>query len=296
MPLGTLTTRGVAIAFAAATILLSGCARTPVSTDVELAQRIAVLEARLAEKEEIAEEQSLADKKRLANIENQLSNIINLLQTTAAAPAATLPATDESLLKRSDEFKFQGRNDAMAAVFEETSRKFTDGDALDKSHFRNEWIGRPLPQARFVGPHGDVVDLRDFQGTRNIVLVFLRGFPGFVCPTCSAQTIALLKNAEEFEARDAQVVLVYPGAAESVPAFLDSIRTYEKDAVLPFPILLDVNLGAVQAFAIEGALAKPTSVVVDKEGLIQFAYVGEAPDDRPSVKTLLEALDEIGAE
>ncbi len=69
-------------------------------------------------------------------------------------------------------------------------------------------------------------------------------------------------------------------------------QEYESETPLHFPVLLDVNLGAVEKFDIKGALAKPTSLIVDKEGLVRFAYVGESYDDRPSAKLLLEALDE----
>jgi peroxiredoxin len=62
---------------------------------------------------------------------------------------------------------------------------------------------------------------------------------------------------------------------------------------IPFPVLLDVNLNAVNVFDIKGSLARPTSLVVDKSGVVRYAYAGKGFDDRPSVQTLLGELDAL---
>ena len=62
----------------------------------------------------------------------------------------------------------------------------------------------------------------------------------------------------------------------------------------PFPIVLDTNLAAVRAYKIEGRLAKPTAMVIDREGTVRYAYVGTNKTDRPSVQDLLSALDALG--
>jgi hypothetical protein len=50
---------------------------------------------------------------------------------------------------------------------------------------------------------------------------------------------------------------------------------------------------AVQRFGIEGDLAKPTSLVIDRAGIVQFSYIGKRPDDRPSARALLDELDRL---
>ena len=97
----------------------------------------------------------------------------------------------------------------------------------------------------------------------------------------------------EFRTRGAEVVLVYPGAAETLPAFLDSVRGLREGFVPPFPVVLDVDLAAVKTFRIEGSLAKPTSMILDADGIVRYAYVGKQPADRPSAKELLAAVDRI---
>jgi hemoglobin len=160
---------------------------------------------------------------------------------------------------------------------------------------RSELIGRKLDQTRFVSQAGDVFDLKDFEGKKRVVLVVLRGFAGQVCINCSSQTLALARKIEEFRARNAEVVLVYPGAAETLPTFLEAVRNLQEGFTPPFPVVLDVDLAAVRTFKIEGSLAKPTSMVIDEGGVVRWAYVGKQPADRPSAKDLLDQLDRLGA-
>lgn len=156
---------------------------------------------------------------------------------------------------------------------------------------RGDLIGRRLEETRFLSSSGDILDLRDFEGKKKVVLVILRGFSGYVCLHCSAQTLALADAAGEFRARGAEVILVYPGEAATVPTFIEAVRNLREGFTPPFPIALDVDFAAVRTFRIEGSLAKPTSLVIDERGIVRYAYVGKQPADRPSVDDLLAALD-----
>ena len=59
------------------------------------------------------------------------------------------------------------------------------------------------------------------------------------------------------------------------------------------PLALDVSLLLVRALGIEDNLARPTSLLIDKQGLVRYAYVGETIADRPSVNDLLQAAGGI---
>ena len=62
---------------------------------------------------------------------------------------------------------------------------------------------------------------------------------------------------------------------------------------IPFPIVLDIELKAVDQLGIRKDWSKPATYIIDKQGQVRFAYVGEALADRPSVKALLDQLDTI---
>ena len=62
---------------------------------------------------------------------------------------------------------------------------------------------------------------------------------------------------------------------------------------IPFPIVLDVELKAVNQLGIRKDLSKPATYILDKQGQTRFAYVGDSLADRPSVKALLDQLDAL---
>jgi len=154
-------------------------------------------------------------------------------------------------------------------------------------------LGKKLPQSRFIGPNGKVFDLNDYKGDKNVLLVIMRGFAGQVCIACSAQTAVLASTNQRFASKDTQIIVIYPGPPSSIPAFLKAIKDLEASFELPFPILLDINLAAVKKLRIEGALAKPTSLILNKEGIVRYAYTGKKYDDRPPVRDLLRAVDKL---
>jgi peroxiredoxin len=157
-----------------------------------------------------------------------------------------------------------------------------------------ELLGRPLPMTRFIGQGGDVVDLSDWKGKKNVVLVILRGFSGAVCLSCTGQTLAISESLKEFAARDAEVFFVYPGPKESVPRFLDAVSDIRGSCEsLPVELLLDVDLTVVREFKIEGKLANPTTIILDKAGLVRFAHVGRTNTDRPTVPAMLSVLSQL---
>lgn len=152
-----------------------------------------------------------------------------------------------------------------------------------------------IDQLEFVDTAGNLITLNDFKGKKNIVLVFTRGFSGKLCPFCKTQTSRLIANYEEISKRDAEVLLVYPGKREKLDQFIEAAKVSEKSQVdrVPFPILLDEDLEAVQFFDISDSLALPSTYVIDKDGKLRFAYVGNNPSDRPSLKAILEQLDNL---
>lgn len=152
---------------------------------------------------------------------------------------------------------------------------------------------------RFVDHLGKPVDLGQYRGKSNVVLVVVRGIPqspgGVFCGHCLAQTAGLMANADEFARRGAVVLVVYPGPADRVAEFIDQARGQSAGLTnAPFPVLLDRNLAACDRLGIRGDLAKPSTYVIDRAGNVVYAYVGETSTDRPSVKAVLGRLDKLG--
>jgi peroxiredoxin len=185
--------------------------------------------------------------------------------------------------------------------------KFKD-DAKTNSEPKSAELG----ELSFVDSTGNKVDLVSYRGKSNLVLVVTRGFVGSetqqdgksvgnICTFCSTQTSRLIANYGKFKQRNAEVIVVFPVARKSDEGALNTFavrvqgeRKSPGDA--PFPLLLDVDLAAVDALGIRADLSKPATYILDKKGEVRFAYVGQNLTDRPSVKALLDQLDEINAE
>ena len=167
-----------------------------------------------------------------------------------------------------------------------TKRK-TRAVQLNKSNFR---LGESLPHTVFLGANGGVVDLNDFHGKKKVLLTIMRGFNSNICIACVNQTAVLSRHKEQFAQADTELAVIYPGKIETVPTFLEAVSETDEDFKPSLPIFLDVDLSAVKKFQIEGDLSKPTTVLIDKQGLIEYVYVGKGPTDRPSIKSLLEII------
>ena len=148
----------------------------------------------------------------------------------------------------------------------------------------------------FTGKDGSKIKLSDYNGKKHVILVFTEGFNGMLCPFCQTQTSRLVANYEKFEQRDCEIIVVYPGPTEHVDEFVEAALKTEKKQVdkLPFPIVLDQEFQATNYFDIHSKHAHPSTYLIDKNGGVQFAYVGsDMTADRLSVKALLKKLDEL---
>lgn len=160
--------------------------------------------------------------------------------------------------------------------------------------------GDELP-LKFLDMDGKQVDIAAYRGKSNVVLVVVKGMPqfpgGVFCPGCLAQVNALTANYAEFKSRDAEILMVFPGARDKLPQFLSNAKVdgTNGNPKVPFSLLLDTDLKAVEALGIRGDLAKPSTYILDKKGNAVYAFVGETTTDRPSVKALLTQLDKLNA-
>lgn len=161
-----------------------------------------------------------------------------------------------------------------------------------------ELAGDKVPM-KFTDTEGKPVDLMSYRGKSNVVLVVVKGLPkspgGAFCPGCLAQVNALTANYAEFKARDAEVLLVFPGPTDGLTKFFADAKVDGAggNPKVPFAVLTDTDLNAVKSLGIDGDWAKPSTYILDKKGNAVFAFVGTSTTDRPSVKALLAQLDKV---
>jgi peroxiredoxin len=148
----------------------------------------------------------------------------------------------------------------------------------------------------FVDWQGRPVDLALYRGKRKVVLIVLRGIPrsekGAFCPSCLAQTSSLMANQAGFTARQAELLIVFPGPVDRLGEFLKKASAQTPGEPHPaFQMLLDKECRVCDRLGIRDDLAKPSTYILDTQGNLVYAYVGETSTDRPSVKAIFDQLD-----
>jgi peroxiredoxin len=140
------------------------------------------------------------------------------------------------------------------------------------------------------------IRLRDVGSRGNVVLVVLRGWPGYQCPLCTAQVQDYIANAAGFKEANARVIMIYPGPAAELQAHA---RDFLKDREWPkeFGFVLDPDFTMVQAYGLRwvapGETAFPSTFVIDGKGVVRFARISHNHGGRTKAAEVLEELKKL---
>jgi peroxiredoxin len=157
-------------------------------------------------------------------------------------------------------------------------------------------MGAKAPDFTLSTPTGKSIQMsKQMQGHR-LVLVVLRGFPGYQCPYCVKQVHDFIDHAAAFEAKNTRVLLVYPGP----PAELDDRAKdfLAKQPELPANIVLvtDPDYKVTNLYGLRWdaphETAYPSTFILDKKGIIAFEKNSHSHGDRLSAQ---DALDNLAA-
>lgn len=155
--------------------------------------------------------------------------------------------------------------------------------------------GRPLPLTEYRNQDGSAIDLSTLKGQR-VVLVVLRGFGGGLCVYCTAQTAALCDAGafERFDKMGVKLYVVFPGAKNGMEAFKRGYEQLGKTAIPPYGLLYQRDAIVGKSLNLEGTKVIPSTFILDEEGVVRFAYIGEHEADRPPVERLFKELEKLG--
>ncbi|MDE3067034.1 MAG: redoxin family protein [Verrucomicrobiota bacterium] len=148
-----------------------------------------------------------------------------------------------------------------------------------------------LPLAFF---HGTA--FRQLVTNRPVVLVVLRGRPGYQCPICTRQVHDFVTHADEFAAQNAQVLMVYPGPAENLKAraqeFLQN-KQWPKDFLFVIDLDYKFTTGYGLRWDAKNETACPSTFSIDTKGKVRFAHVSKSHGDRVGATAALDALQTL---
>jgi peroxiredoxin len=130
-----------------------------------------------------------------------------------------------------------------------------------------------------------------------VVLVMLRGWPGYHCPFCVRQFGEFLGSRQALEATGARVLWVYP-AASSADIHADAF-VGNKDVPSFFRLLLDPGYAFTNLYGLRWEAPQETSYpatfVIDRTRIVRFANVSRSHGGRTPVADVLSALGTLRA-
>lgn len=122
-------------------------------------------------------------------------------------------------------------------------------------------VGKPVPEVTLPTIDGQSVTLSSFRG-RIVLLAFWASW----CPRC-VEELTFLQGVYKMSP-DITVLAINQESQNISRAHIDRIRKTLKESKIDFPVLIDKNLDAWNAFCIN---ALPTSIIVDPKGKVRFA-------------------------
>lgn len=140
---------------------------------------------------------------------------------------------------------------------------------------------------------GRSVELAALTRETSVVLVVLRGYPGYQCPLCTRQVGEFASRAKDFAAKGARVVMVYPGPAAELER---RAGEFLKDKAWPaeFVFLLDPDYSFTRAYGLrweaKNETAYPSTFVIGREGKVQWSKVSKTHGGRSTATEVLGKL------
>jgi peroxiredoxin len=153
-------------------------------------------------------------------------------------------------------------------------------------------VGAKAPDFTLSTQTGKAVTLSSEERRHHLVLVILRGFPGYQCPYCVRQVHDFADRASDFKAKNMRVLLIYPGP----PADLDQHAKgfLEKQTELPSNVVLvtDPDYKVTNLYGLRWdaphETAYPSTFILDEKGMVVFEKISHSHGDRLSAQDALD--------
>ncbi len=142
---------------------------------------------------------------------------------------------------------------------------------------------------------GKPVELRKLTASGRVVLVMLRGWPGYQCPLCDRQVQDFIKSMADFDAAKARVVFVYPGPAGGLVEHAKEFQTMKgKQWPASFLYVLDPDYVMTQAYGLRWdaprETAYPATFIIDPSGKVTYAKISRSHGGRTTAAEVLAEL------
>jgi peroxiredoxin len=159
-------------------------------------------------------------------------------------------------------------------------------------------VGEKAPDFVLKALDDQTVRLSELTAKGNLVLVVLRGWPGYQCPICDRQVHDFIASVSGFVAANAQVIFVYPGPAQDLKAHAEEFKSWKgRQWPKEFLYVLDPDYSMVNAYGLRwnepGETAYPSTFILDHSSVVRFAKISRSHGDRTNPADMLAELKQL---
>ena len=159
-------------------------------------------------------------------------------------------------------------------------------------------VGEKAPDFTLKTLDDQTVRLGELTAKGNVVLVVLRGWPGYQCPICDRQVQDFIRIKPDFADAKTQIVFVYPGPAADLKAHAEEFKKWKgKEWPAEFLYVLDPDYTMVSAYALRWDAPRETTYastfVLDSKGTVRFAKTSRTHGDRTKAADVLAEVKKL---
>ena len=168
--------------------------------------------------------------------------------------------------------------------------------AVNPAQAASPQVGDTAADFNLKTPTGDPVQLANLLKEGPVVLVVLRGWPGYQCPICTTQVGELIGKSQDLQDAKAKVVLVYPGPSTGLN---DHAQEFAKGKSLPanFSFVTDPDYVFTKKYDLRWDAPKetayPSTFVIDPQGKVVFAKISPSHGGRAKTADVIASLKTI---
>ena len=156
-------------------------------------------------------------------------------------------------------------------------------------------VGAAAPDFTLKTPDGVAQSLHSLEQQGTVVLVFLRGYPGYQCPLCTRQVHDFVARSDQFAAAHARVLLVYPGPPADLDQHAREFLTKQADLPENIHLVTDPDYSATNLYGLRWdaphETAYPSTFILKDGGKVSFEKVSHSHGDRTTSDDVLAKLN-----
>ena len=170
--------------------------------------------------------------------------------------------------------------------------------ALADSAAKPPDVGSRAPDFTLDATDGKQVGLWGLTAQKPVILVVLRGYPGYQCPLCNSQVADFVSSAKKIETAGAEVIFIYPGPATELKQRAQELIGSQ---TLPagFHLVLDPDYKVTNSYGLRwdatNETVYPATFLIDSQNSVRYRKVSQSHGDRAKASDVLAVLPKKGS-